>query len=330
MQSSEATYNSPINYIQASKARLISTYSSLSICAIAGAIIVSLGILQMFGPLGSTGSILSLAGGGGLTLLSVAMMAGIALSRKKQVFSPEETGAPVEPSELHYDLNDIRDLKGELEAVNQFLTVHEPSAADDNGNTVLHITAGFGSYESVQKILTVNKDLSFINQTNNVDKTALHAAVHVIGDLETNVENRTKIVQLLIDNNADMEIQDKDGRTPLHFAVSSGLTEAVQILTEKGANVMAQDSMNKETPLHMACEKGYDAGVSILLNKDTDVVNAKTNSGWTSLHYAAYHGHTETVKILLNKGADRTAQEFSNRTPYELAKKPEIQELLKP
>ena len=96
--------------------------------------------------------------------------------------------------------------------------------------------------------------------------------------------------------------------TMLLSAASDGNVELVKQLVKNGANVNIQ---NREgaTPLHMAASGGQveilpNAGaiVEILLKAGADV-NIQDTDGDTPLHYAAYKGHTEAVEALLNAGA---------------------------
>ena len=59
----------------------------------------------------------------------------------------------------------------------------------------------------------------------------------------------------LIKNGADVNVQDTDGFTPLHFAVVQGQVKVVKCLLEYGANIKSKGK-TEFTPLHIAAEKG--------------------------------------------------------------------------
>ncbi|WP_375709203.1 ankyrin repeat domain-containing protein [Sporosarcina sp. NCCP-2222] len=86
-----------------------------------------------------------------------------------------------------------------------------------------------GHVEVVEELVT-NSDTD-VNHINNLHWTALLEAV-ILGD---GGERHQKIVQLLVDHGADVNIADRDGVTPLEHAERRGYNEIQQILKEAGA-----------------------------------------------------------------------------------------------
>jgi ankyrin repeat protein len=84
-----------------------------------------------------------------------------------------------------------------------------------------------------------------------------------------------KIFQLLLECGANVDTQDKNGKTALHFAVERRQEKFVQLLLECGANVDAQDKDGK-TVLNFAVEKGCSLIVGHVLKHCPDV-NNKSN-----------------------------------------------------
>ena len=79
------------------------------------------------------------------------------------------------------------------------------------------------------------------------------------------------IINLLIDGGADINLTDKHGWTPLHWAAHVGKTQNVKYLIEHGPR---------------------------------NFVNKQEEGGWTALHLAARTMHAETAKALIEEGAD--------------------------
>ena len=62
---------------------------------------------------------------------------------------------------------------------------------------------------------------------------------------------KVEIVQLLVEQGADVTAKDRSFSTPLHLASSFGTPEVVRLLIERGADITAEDE-SRRTPLHLA------------------------------------------------------------------------------
>ncbi|KAJ5387866.1 hypothetical protein N7509_010407 [Penicillium cosmopolitanum] len=160
-----------------------------------------------------------------------------------------------------------------------------------------------------------------------IGTTVLHMAA------AANLVDVMKSVLLL-----DVEIQDKEGNTPLHFAARVGNITAGKILHERGADretknhqgttplieaascgklefvkwlldegVEAETAGARGGALHAAAKEGHNLIVEILLGAGADP-NAQADIQGNALQAAAYNGHSKTIKILLDAGADPNAQ----------------------
>jgi ankyrin repeat protein len=97
------------------------------------------------------------------------------------------------------------------------------------GGTALIPASERGHVEVVKELLT-HSDID-VNHINNLHWTALIEAV-ILGD---GGDKHQKIVQLLVDHGADVNIGDRDGITPLKHAQSRGFREIENILQQAGA-----------------------------------------------------------------------------------------------
>ena len=101
-----------------------------------------------------------------------------------------------------------------------------------------------------------------------------------------------------------VNLQAKDGASPLFAACMYGHTEVVCALLSGGAKV---DLLIKElgSPLHAACHSGHMGAVLALLSAGAKV-NLQTTAGMTPLHAACYCGHMEVARALLSGGPRST------------------------
>jgi len=110
---------------------------------------------------------------------------------------------------------------------------------------------------------------------------------------------------------------DLDGRTPLHWAASSGSLAIVSYLIDQKAEVDKIDETGW-TALHIAVSAGHDDVVRELVGAGADV--KKTNSnGLSPLHYAASKSRTDIGRFLIERGADINIKDRANQTPLHRA-----------
>lgn len=110
-----------------------------------------------------------------------------------------------------------------------------------------------------------NKDLKFILnlQTGQFGSTVLHDIVKY--DVE--------VVDLLLKAGADPDIQDTEGKTPMHYAAEYGCSESIDILIlDKKANPNIVDEQGN-TPLHYAIANGDTHSAESLVKAGTTNVN---------------------------------------------------------
>lgn len=111
------------------------------------------------------------------------------------------------------------------------------------------------------------------------------------------------------------------GMTPLHYAAEKGLDDMVCLLLEANANTDIQDESGS-TPLHCAvnasgivCRDTCERIVQALLDAGADP-NLHDDAGMTPLHHAAEFGSGETItKALLIAKADPNRPDGEGMTP---------------
>lgn len=110
----------------------------------------------------------------------------------------------------------------------------------------------------------------------------------------------SKIVGLLLNFDANPNLPDNRGSTPLHLAAWGGYNDIVSLLLanpHRPANPNAQ-TVDKDTPLHCAAQHGYTQVLLALLahGANADVRNEKHES---PLDLAAQYGRLQAVQLLI-------------------------------
>jgi ankyrin repeat protein len=113
--------------------------------------------------------------------------------------------------------------------------------------------------------------------------------------------------RVLLEHHADVNAQQGDGTTALHWAVYHDDPALVDALIHAGARVDAANDLGA-TPLHLACNNRSAAVVDRLLAAKANP-NAKLLDGETVLMTCARTGSAAAVKALLVHGADAKAKE---------------------
>jgi ankyrin repeat protein len=98
-------------------------------------------------------------------------------------------------------------------------------------------------------------------------------------------ESATEIVRILIDNGADVNLQDRRGATVLMYAASNGHSRVIRQLLAKGAAFNVKDN-NGDTALIYAVRNGCSVeALKMLIEAGADL-NAHNNKGHSVLDEA--------------------------------------------
>jgi len=193
---------------------------------------------------------------------------------------------------------------GNIEAVKQHLNDGtEVNAKGGTGRTPLHWAAIEGHKEIAELLIAGGAD---VNAKTNDGKTPLDEAINPF-------YNKTEIANLLHKHGG------KHGT--IHSAAGGGDIEAVKKFLATGADVNVKDKRGF-TPLHWASISGHKEAVELLINNGADV-NAIKGGGGTPLSYAASWGHEEIVELLIANGADVNVKDAFSETPLDVATHPD-------
>ncbi|CAB1109484.1 unnamed protein product [Ectocarpus sp. CCAP 1310/34] len=167
---------------------------------------------------------------------------------------------------------------------------------DSSSFRPLVLAACKGSIDIINVLLKHGVDVN--SRDDVVGATALHAAA--------NCASGASAVHALVDAGAEINVQRKDGGSPLHYAAASRASsspsspfETILALLQRGASVNQVHSGTAQTPLLLACQhrpRGLGSVVDLLLRwgGDDTVVGGDGRTASELLELDQHHHATET------------------------------------
>ena len=124
-------------------------------------------------------------------------------------------------------------------------------------------------------------------------------------------KNNYSLAKILLEKNPQLiNYKNKYNETPLHKAVEVGNHQMINLLLEKNANPNIQNKFG-ETPLHITASKGEYKVIKLLLLYNSDP-NILTNEGFSAEDYAIERGHTKCVNVLREKNKNNIQNQSFN------------------
>jgi len=147
-----------------------------------------------------------------------------------------------------------------------------------------------------------------VNERDVNGRTALHSAA---------IKGHLPLVNLLLENGADMEIENNLGEIPLDYAVYSGSEPIVQLLLQQSPRTIKARAKNGETLLHGAVREGHLSIMKLLLVTEPTLLEAANNTGQTALFLAVSMGRKEIIEFLLQHGCQLTLRNIDGEAPWD-------------
>lgn len=173
----------------------------------------------------------------------------------------------------------------------EYKDTHTPSPEkatqlDSSGYSWLSFASESGDVHLVENLLKAGGDVHINRISSNADTPLVHACKN----------KHTKMLQLLIDHQADLNLEAVDGCTPLWTAAYHGRLENVRLLLTLGAEINKFDDFGT-TPFWIACQQGDREVAQLLIDSGADIETANT-SGITPLEIAKLEEKAEIVEMI--------------------------------
>ncbi|CAE7473106.1 Zdhhc20 [Symbiodinium sp. CCMP2456] len=169
----------------------------------------------------------------------------------------------------------------------------------------LVLAASTRDWAEVERLLKVSSD---VNQQDRSGQSCL---------MWTAQWDNLKIVRLLLERRAAVDLTSNHGVSALMFAADSSARDIVRLLLKHQASP-DEKSRHGMNALLLAAKNGAAQTIRVLLEGQADI-NAKGAGGMTALMFAAADDHVDAVQVLLDHGADVNVQNRDRKTALILA-----------
>ncbi|WP_425413956.1 ankyrin repeat domain-containing protein [Paenibacillus terrigena] len=163
--------------------------------------------------------------------------------------------------------------------------------------------------------------LQWLEQGANIDARDSQGRTAILAATH---RNHPETVQALIEAGANIHIQDNQLDNPFLYAGAEGLLDIVKLLIDAGADPAITNRYGG-VALIPASEHGYVEVVRELLTRTSIDVNHVNNLGWTALLEAIILNNggpkqQQVIQLLIEHGADVTIPDKNGVTPLDHAK----------
>ena len=180
------------------------------------------------------------------------------------------------------------------------------------------------NFDEINNSSNNTKNNNIINNSNNVNideaKNRELLLISKKGDKE-------KILELLSTNQININYQNENGWSALHYACDEGNLKIVDILIKSkiDANLKTNE---KKTALHIAVHRGY-FDISKLLLENGANLNTRDNEKNLPIHICSSQGHDELLNYILEKNSTGLkVKNLYGKTPLDLANKESTKEII--
>ena len=252
----------------------------------------------------------------------------ITIKTENNVFNKSKTKVTISPTNY---MNSIRKTENIIKA-SKILDEESIKEIDSEGeNTSSNKGKNYNENNKKEKeslISNSNRIIKKINfddiQTNNAQMDSKDRELLLIskkGDKE-------KLLELLSSKQVNINFQNENGWSALHFACDEGNLKIVDILIKSKINLNLKTN-EKKTALHISVLRGY-FDISKLLLENGAKINLRDNEQNLPIHICASQGHDELLNFLLEKNSSGIkVKNLYGKTPLDLANKETTKEIIK-
>ena len=146
------------------------------------------------------------------------------------------------------------------------------------------------------------------------------------GDNEKFFNIFQKIISLQKQTNININYQDENGYTALHYACDEGNLKIVDILLNANCDPNIKNNLN-QTPLHLSTQRGYFDITKKLIESGAKL-NIEDSENNYPIHFICKNNYIELLKYILTKSIQINCKNKYGKTPKDLTTNSEIINIL--
>ncbi|KAH9492539.1 hypothetical protein Btru_046401 [Bulinus truncatus] len=185
----------------------------------------------------------------------------------------------------------VEDFLSSVNEISKSLLKYIINMSDTNGNTAIHYCISHCNFDTASLLL--DSEVCDINKQNKAGYTPIMlAGLATIQGLD-----QLEVVRRIFSTGDINARASETQQTALMLAASHGKTEMVKLLVEEGAEINLQD-VDGSTALMCACEHGHLDIVNFLLSQPNIDAKITDNENSTALSIAMEAGHKDVGVVL--------------------------------
>mmetsp|Transcript_19695 Transcript_19695/g.75550 ORF Transcript_19695/g.75550 Transcript_19695/m.75550 type:complete len:805 (-) Transcript_19695:72-2486(-) len=188
---------------------------------------------------------------------------------------------------------------------------------------VADVTVDDTLHKALRGGISVNKLKRLIKRTPNINQVNedQQTVLHLAA-----AQGLSEHIELLLSRGADINRQDERGFTPLHYCALEKQLSCCKVLLEKDNIDVTITNKQKTTVLHYLVRVPVDEDNAVFYRKVMDMVidkgidvNLANNQGESALHSAILASNRHATAFLLERGADANLRSLHGETPLHYA-----------
>ena len=233
-------------------------------------------------------------------------------------------------------INIIPDIKYNFLQTDKNVNIYKPK----NNNIIIHDSStllNISDYNS-HKLNLSNDSSNISNSTEELNinseisektKEQIYKKLLLLskrGDNEKFFNIFQKIISLQKQTNININYQDENGYTALHYACDEGNLKIVDILLNANCDPNIKNNLN-QTPLHLSTQRGYFDITKKLIESGAKL-NIEDSENNYPIHFICKNNYVELLKYILTKSIQINCKNKYGKTPRDLTTNSEIINIL--